>query len=123
MAGAVRSASCIGWEPELADGSDIALEVVAVGVELQRQFGERTVAVARAPRTSRPSASVQCARIGISHRCASPRAAAFASPRIELDGGMEASTPRATSMAPWASASEVGVKRPGASLSATATAL
>ena len=27
-----------------------------------------------APRTGRPSALVQCARIGISHRCASPRA-------------------------------------------------
>ena len=66
-----------------------------------------------APRTGRPSALVQCARIGISHLCASPRAGSSFRQNFGLSW-MAAWKPRhhgPTSMAPWASRPKIGAKR------------
>jgi hypothetical protein len=82
-----------GGSPELADGSDIAWDR-AVGVEL-RQFGERTV---RWRAADRPAVGVGAMRQDRDQPpMRQPAGGQQLLPEfwIELDGGMEASTPRA----------------------------
>ena len=93
-----------------------------MGVEL-RQFGERTV---RRRAADRPAVGVGAMRQDRDQPAMRQPAGGqqlLLEFWIELDGGMEASTPRTDVDGAVGIRPKIGAKRPGASLSATASAL